>query len=76
VKDAGRYVMSTGGQTDVLMKLFGPDSLTNLIAEDDDGGLGLNPRIVQFLGPGKYYLQVRHYNTSAGTGPYTIRVKG
>jgi len=76
VKDQGRYVMSTGGQTDVMMKLFGPDSVTNLIAEDDDGGLGLNPKIVQYLGPGKYYLQVRHYNTNAGTGPYTIRVRG
>jgi hypothetical protein len=75
-KEEGRYVMSTGGQTDLLMKLFGPDSMTNLIAEDDDGGMGLNPKIVQYLAPGKYYLQVRHYNASAGTGPYTIRVKG
>jgi len=74
VKETGRYVMRTGGQTDLLMKLFGPNSMTNLIAEDDDGGVGLNPRIVESLAPGTYYLQVRHYNTNAGTGAYTIRV--
>jgi hypothetical protein len=75
-KAEGRYAMSTSGQTDLVMKLFGPDSMTNLIAEDDDGGVGLNPRIVQMLSPGKYYLQVRHYNPGSGTGPYRIRVTG
>ena len=74
VKEAGRYAMSTTGQTDLMMKLFGPDSQTSLIAEDDDGGAGLNPRIVQMLSPGVYYIQVRHYNLAAGTGPYNIRV--
>lgn len=34
------YVIDTTGPTDVVMKLFGPDSHTALIAEDDDSGLG------------------------------------
>ena len=74
VKKAGRYVMRTGGKTDLVMKLFGPGSQTLLIAEDDDSGVGLNARIVSDLIPGDYFLQVRHYNLSRGTGTYTVRV--
>ncbi|UBF30353.1 pre-peptidase C-terminal domain-containing protein (plasmid) [Kovacikia minuta CCNUW1] len=74
VATAGRYVIETGGQTDVVMKLFGPNSQTLLIAEDDDGGEGFNSRIVTNLGPGQYFAQVRHYNKSGGTGTYTIKV--
>jgi hypothetical protein len=71
---AGRYTIETGGQTDVVMKLFGPGSQTALIAEDDDGGQGRNSKIVSDLAPGEYFVQVRHYNTNRGTGSYTISV--
>ena len=71
---AGRYSIETGGQTDVVMKLFGPDSKTALIAEDDDGGQGHNSKIISDLVPGEYFVQVRHYNTSQGTGNYSISV--
>lgn len=74
VKKASRYIMRTGGKTDLVMKLFGPNSQTTLIAEDDDSGVGLNARIVADLIPGQYFLQVRHYNLSRGTGFYTVRV--
>lgn len=74
VATAGRYVIETGGQTDVVMKLFGPNSATKLIAEDDDGGAGLNSRIAANLAPGQYFAQIRHYNKSKGTGSYTIQV--
>jgi len=74
VKKEGRHVMRTGGETDTVMKLFGPDSVTDLMAEDDDGGVGSNARIVANLRPGVYALQVRHYNKRSGTGAYTIRV--
>jgi Astacin (Peptidase family M12A) len=74
VKTSGRYVIETGGQTDVVMKLFGPDSQTKLIAEDDDGGAGFNSRIVANLIPGLYFAQVRHYNKGRGTGSYSISV--
>ena len=74
VTQEGRYTVETGGQTDVVMKLFGPDNPTKLIAEDDDGGEGRNSRIAAFLMPGDYLVQIRHYNASSGTGNYTIRV--
>lgn len=73
--ETGRYVIETGGQTDVVMKLFGPNSQTSLIAEDDDGGLGLNSRIAIDLIPGHYFVQIRHYNRERGTGNYTVSAR-
>ncbi|MEF7616912.1 M12 family metallopeptidase [Aquincola sp. MAHUQ-54] len=69
------YEIDTRGRTDVYMKLFGPGSPTALIAEDDDSGYGLNPRISAELMPGEYFVQIRHYDRSSGTGRYTIGVK-
>ncbi len=74
VSSAGRHTIETGGQTDVVMKLFGPDSETNLITEDDDGGEGRNSKIVADLIPGAYVVQIRHYNSQRGTGSYSISV--
>lgn len=71
----GVYSIETRGSTDVYMKLFGPGSPTALIAEDDDSGYGLNPRVATQLLPGDYFVQIRHYDRSAGTGRYTIGVK-
>jgi astacin (peptidase family M12A) len=73
VAQPGRHVIETGGGTDVMMKLFGPNSRTLLVAEDDDGGQGLNPRIAKRLVPGEYLVQIRHFNRQRGTGDYTIR---
>jgi hypothetical protein len=75
VDQAARHVMETRSKTDLVMKLYGPNNRTQLIAEDDDDGVGLNPRIARVLASGEYLMQIRHYNTSGGTGPYTIRVK-
>lgn len=72
VTEDGRRTIETDGQTDLVMKLFGPDSQTRLIAEDDDGGQGLNSRIVADLMPGEYFVQIRHYNSNQGIGKYTI----
>ena len=69
-----RYTIETSGQTDVVMKLYGPDNRTNLVAQDDDGGMGYNSRIVANLMPGDYFVQIRHYNTNHGTGDYQIKV--
>jgi hypothetical protein len=74
VANSGRYIVETGGETDTVMKLFGPDSRTRLIDEDDDGGQGLNARIATDLMAGSYFVQIRHYNRTKGTGSYTLRV--
>lgn len=71
-RKAGRYTIETEGPTDLIMKLFGPNS--TLIAQDDDSGIDRNPRIVTQLTPGEYTVQIRHYNTTAGTGTYSIKV--
>lgn len=75
VASGGRHVIDTRGPTDVVMKLFGPNSPTALIAEDDDSGLDTNASIAADLIPGMYYAQVRHYNRASGMGNYTIKVK-
>jgi len=72
--ESGVHTIETDGSTDVVMKLFGPDSDTLLIAEDDDDGQDRNSRIQRDLGPGKYFVQIRHFNRSSGTGDYSIRV--
>lgn len=69
-----RHIIETSGKTDLVMKLFGPDSQTQLIAEDDDGGEGTNSRIIVDLAPGRYFVQIRHFNSQEGTGEYHIKV--
>ena len=71
----GRYLIDTRGPTDVVMKLFGPDSETALIAEDDDSGVDTNAQIVRDLSVGSYFVQVRHYNRVSGMGNYSIKVR-
>jgi tyrosinase len=71
---AGRYIIETEGPTDVLMSLFGPNSETALITEDDDSGQDRNARIVSNLSAGTYFVRIRHYETS-GTGTYGISVQ-
>lgn len=71
----GRHIIETSGPTDVVMKLFGPNSQTALITEDDDSGLGSNARIIADLVPGGYFVQIRHWNRTGGTGTYSIKVK-
>lgn len=73
VTKPSNYTIETLGTTDVVMKLFGPGSRTQLIAEDDDGGEGSNARISTNLVPGTYFVQVRHYDAHA-TGEYGIKV--
>lgn len=75
VTTGGSHVIDTKGSTDVVMRLFGPNSPTNVIAEDDDSGEGSNARIAASLVPGLYYAQVRHYNRAGGKGDYTVRVR-
>lgn len=75
VAQRGDFVVETGGTTDLYMSLYGPNSPTKLIAQNDDSGLGRNARIEATLQPGTYYVQVRHYSRTS-TGPYRIWVAG
>jgi Astacin (Peptidase family M12A)/Bacterial pre-peptidase C-terminal domain len=75
VVTGGSHIIDTKGPTDVVMRLFGPNSPTSVIAEDDDSGDGTNARIAASMVPGLYYAQVRHYNRAGGKGDYTIRVR-
>jgi hypothetical protein len=74
VTSAGRHTIETDGRTDVMMKLFGPNNQTSLIAEDDDSGVRSNARIVADITPGQYYVPIRHFNKAGGTGSYSISV--
>lgn len=75
VARGARHTIDTRGPTDVVMKLFGPDSRTNVIAEDDDSGVGNNARINADLIAGEYFVQIRHYDRSRGKGDYSIGVR-
>ncbi len=70
---ASTYTIETQGSTDVFLSLFGPNSQSVLVTEDDDSGAGSNSRIVSNLSAGTYFLRVRHYQ-AAGTGNYGISV--
>jgi hypothetical protein len=74
IPSAGRYQIETDGRTDVVMALFGPNSDTTLVAEDDDSGRSFNARIVAALQPGQYQVRVRHFRPS-GRGAYTISAR-
>lgn len=70
----GDYIIETSGPTDTFLTLFGPDSQTNQIAQNDDGGFNLNSRISRQLNMGEYFVRVRHFSMQ-GTGPYQVRVQ-
>ncbi len=70
----GDYVIETSGPTDTFLTLFGPNSQTIQIAENDDGGFSLNSRISRQLDAGEYFVRVRHFSTF-GTGPYQVSVR-
>jgi hypothetical protein len=74
VTTAGRYAIATSGRTDTFVSLFGPNSETRLIAEDDDSGPGNLSLLVQDLAVGQYVVRVRHFSP-ASTGPYGIAVR-
>jgi hypothetical protein len=70
----GKYLIKTTGKTDVMMNLYGPDSQTKLLEQDNDDGYRLNAKILIDLLPGKYFVQIRHFNSLSGTGKYGISV--
>ena len=74
VSQLGLYKIETSGATDVVMALVGPDTMTSLVAEDDDSGRAYNAKIVRQLQPGTYHVRIRHYRPE-GMGKYKISVQ-
>jgi len=74
VATAGTHAIETTGTTDTFVSLFGPNSESKLIAEDDDSGPGNLSLLVQNLKAGQYFVRVRHFSP-ASTGPYGIKVR-
>ena len=68
------HTIETTGNTDTFITLFGPNSQSTLIAEDDDSGSDFNSRIITTLAAGNYFVRVRHYSAN-GTGAYNITVR-
>lgn len=65
---AGTLTLQSSGGTDLLGQL--EDAAGVVLASDDDGGGWYNFKIVRALGPGTYYLRVRH--CCEGTGAYDL----
>ena len=75
VSERANHEIVTGGLTDTYMYLYGPNTETTQIAEDDDGaGVRFNSKIVATLSPGTYFVKVRHYSKT-GTGDYSISIQ-
>jgi len=74
VETAGQYSIQTSGNTDTFVSLFGPNSESRLIAEDDDSGPGNLSLLTQNLTPGRYFVKVRLFSASS-TGPYGVSVR-
>jgi hypothetical protein len=70
---AATHIATTTGALDTVLTLHGPDDPGTVVTWDDDRGTGRNGRIVRKLGPGSYWLTVRHKSTTA-TGAYAVRV--
>ncbi|WP_394753213.1 tyrosinase family protein [Crenothrix sp.] len=71
---ASTYTIETQGLTDVFMSLFGVNSQSTLVTEDDDSAGAGNSRIISNLSAGTYFVRIRHFQ-AAGTGNYGISVK-
>ena len=72
---AGNYVVDTraGTLSDNFAALYGPNSSTTLVEEDNDDGDGLCARITRWLNAGTYYVSV-HANAPTATGTFQVRV--
>jgi len=73
ISSAGVYIVETRSGTliDSTMYLYGPDSQANLIATDDNSGIGNMAKIVRHFNPGTYYVMMK----GVGSGTYEISVR-
>ena len=74
VTNAGEHIIETSGLMDTFLSLFGPNSDTNFITQNDDHEGSLLSRIQESLAIGTYFVRVRHFSP-AQTGAYGVRVR-
>ena len=74
VVTAGEHIIETSGSIDTFLSLFGPNSDTNLISENDDSRSGLLSLIQESLAVGTYFVRVRHFSANR-TGNYGVKVR-
>ena len=70
IPSRGRVVIESTGNTDTLGRLEGASG--GQLAENDDGGAGLNFKIERVLEAGTYYVRVS--GSGGATGGYSLRV--
>lgn len=73
VTQEGTFTFSTSGSTDTVGVLY--DSNGNVLADDDQGGVGNNFSIGRTLTPGTYYISVEGW-LGWFTGSYQLKVNG
>lgn len=73
VGEGGTFLIESHGQTNVALSLYGPDSRTRLVADDDDSGEERGARISTVLMSGQYLVRIRHQED--GIGNYSVSVK-
>jgi hypothetical protein len=72
VPSSGTLTVYTNGSTDTFGELR--DSACSIIASNDDSD-SVNFRIGHAVSSGTYYVTVRHFDNSSGTGSYTLNVE-
>ena len=70
----GLYTIETTGTTDTYMNLFGPNSQSLAIIENDDSGINRNSRLQVQLTAGEYFVRIRHFSPTS-IGAYQISVR-
>ena len=68
----GDVVIDLGATFDTFLELY--DENCELIAADDDGGVGLNSRLFRVLPPGTYFVGVSSFGLG-GRGEFTLSVQ-
>jgi hypothetical protein len=76
VAKAGKYTIDSraGTLTDNYLRLYGPNSMGALLAQDDNSGAGNMGQITRQLTPGIYYVMVNG-RTKVNIGSYQIQVR-
>lgn len=71
--EQSRVTLQTAGASgDTRMWLYGPDSATNQIAYDDDGGPGAFSFIREYLQSGEYFVKIDEYGQNSAIDRYTL----